>query len=150
MSTAIGRNAEESELLKLALLYAQAMDRDDPALLEQVLAEDVELEGPGFVSRGLDQAQQSPGILRQMYLLTQHQVHNQIVSITGDEAVGETYCTANHILRPDGDSRKTSAVVWAIRYQDRFVRTPAGWRMAKRALIVDWSETRPVALDAGG
>jgi len=149
--TAPASRAEtESELLRLAFLYARAMDRHDPALLEQVMADDAVIEGPGFVQEGLAKTQQSPVLLQKMYLLTRHIVHNQTVTIDGDTAEGETYCTASHVHRPEGDSNRTAALVWAIRYQDRFVRTPAGWRFARRALVIDWSETRPVTLGPEG
>jgi SnoaL-like domain len=144
------RTHTESELLRLAFLYAKAMDRHDAPLLEQVMAPDVVIEGPGFVQTGFDEARRSPAMLRDMYLLTQHVVHNQTVTIDGDTAEGETYCTASHVHRPQGDTDRTTALVWSLRYQDRFVRTPAGWRFARRKLIVDWSETRPVTLGPQG
>ena len=31
-----------------------------------------------------------------------------------------------------------------IRYQDRYLRTPAGWRISVRELQVDWTEERTV------
>lgn len=150
MSTPPDLPAVEGELRRLAFLYATAMDRNDAPLLEQVLAPDAVIEGPGFVIEGLERAQESPAMLRRMYLLTRHVIHNQTVTVDGDGAEGETYGTASHVFRPEGDGTATTALIWAIRYQDRFVRTGAGWRFARRALVIDWSETRPVTLGPGG
>lgn len=140
----------ERAFRRIASLYARAMDSNEPDLLTDILTSDIEIEGPGFTMQGLEQVSQSPAMLRQMYLMTQHLVHNQTFTFEGGEAVGETYCTASHILRPEADGESHKALVWAIRYQDRFRKEGGEWRLARRALIVDWSEIRPVTLGLGG
>ena len=55
--------------------------------------------------------------MAQLYIATQHRVHNQTVSITGDSASGETYSVAEHLSLIDG---RKSLLTWAIRYQDRW------------------------------
>ncbi len=140
----------EAAYRRLAALYARAMDRNEPALLADVLTHDVSLEGPGFRTEGLETVAGSPAMLREMYLMTQHVIHNQTLVVRGDEAEGETYCTANHIMRPAADGAGHSALVWALRYQDRLRREDGAWRISARMLIVDWSETRPVSLGAAG
>ena len=139
----------EAELRRLANLYARAMDRNEPALLDDILTDDIVLEGPGFRIDGLAASRNNPALLKQMYLMTQHVVHNQTVDVSGDEAAGETYCTASHVLRPASEGEGHAALVWAIRYQDRFRRVDGSWRFSGRTLIVDWSETRPVTLMTG-
>lgn len=136
----------KSEFYRLACDYAVAMDRNQPALLAQVLSEDCVIEAPGVVIEGLTANQKSPAILREMFLMTQHVIHNQTLTVNGDTAEGETYCTASHVFKPADDGNKTNALIWAIRYQDKLSRTAAGWRFTKRSLIVDWSETRPVTV----
>ncbi|HLU92024.1 MAG TPA: nuclear transport factor 2 family protein [Pedomonas sp.] len=140
----------EQAFRRIASVYARAMDRNEPELLKDILTEDITMEGPGFVQNGLEQVSQSPALLRQMFLMTQHQVHNQTLIVTGDEATGETYCTASHILHPEPDAQGHTAHVWAVRYQDTLRRENGAWRLARRALIVDWSEYRPVTLGLGG
>jgi hypothetical protein len=139
----------EAELRRLANVYARAMDRDEPELLDTIVTDDIVIEGPGFRQQGLAEIRGNPAILRQMFLMTRHVVHNQTVRIHGDEAEGETYCTASHILRPGVDGEGDAALVWAVRYQDRFRRVDDRWRFSRRTLIIDWTETRPVTLAAG-
>lgn len=136
----------EATLRRLACLYARAVDRNDPGLLETVLTGDVVLKGPGFSASGLAEACAIPAMLRQMYLATQHQVHNQAVTVCGNTAEGETYCTANHLLKPpvEGEQDAQQLLVWAIRYQDKFRCQHGQWRICARTLIVDWTETRAV------
>lgn len=139
----------EQAFRRIAGVYARAMDRNEPDLLNDILTDDIVIEGPGFTMQGLEQVRQSPAMLRQMYLMTQHQVHNQTLSVFGDEATGETYCTASHILRPEDGAQGHSAHVWTLRYQDTLRREGGAWRLARRALVVDWSEFRPVTLGLG-
>ena len=130
-------------LRQAADIYAIGADRRDKALWRQVLAEDCAIEGPGFTSTGRDNCLLSIDALAQMFRATQHRVHQQMVTIDGDTAVGETYCTAEHLL-PDRDA----VLVWAIRYQDEWRRDASGWCFTRRKLILDWSETRPVIAPA--
>ena len=142
----------EQAFCRIAAVYARAMDRNEPELLDDILSEDIVVVGPGFTMQGLEQARQSPAMLRQMFLMTQHVVHNQTLTVEGDEARGETYCTASHILHPEGEAEAQghTAYVWAIRYQDTLRKQGGAWRLARRELVVDWSEYRPVTLGLGG
>jgi hypothetical protein len=80
----------------------------------------------------------------EQFPVTLHSVHNQFVAIDGDEATGETYCVANHVLEKDGRPCKLD---WGIRYQDRFRREPEGWRIARRELRVVWEQELPLKGD---
>lgn len=130
---------------RLACLYARAMDRGEPELLDQILTADVVLEGPGFRCDGLAEARRNPDMLREMYLLTRHVVENQTIAVEGDRARGETYSTASHVLRPGPEHKGCKALIWAIRYQDEFRREGGAWRFSHRTLVLDWSELRDVA-----
>lgn len=130
------------ELLRqTAELYAVGADRRDKALWTQVLAEDCVIEGPGFSVSGRDANLGSLDALGQMFRATQHRVHQLVANITGDTATGETYSTADHLLK-DTDM----ILVWSIRYQDAWRRDDGVWRFTHRRLIVDWEETRAVTV----
>jgi hypothetical protein len=80
-----------------------------------------------------------------MFRATVHRVHNQVATVTGDEATGETYCTADHLLND-----VHSVLVWTIRYLDQWRREGGQWRFTRRKLIVEWEEVRAVTVkDAG-
>lgn len=133
-----------AQLRRTAELYAQGADRRDKALWRAVLAEDCVIEGPGFSVAGRDANLGSIDALGQMFRATVHRVHNQVATVTGDEATGETYCTADHLLK-DADS----VLVWTIRYQDRWRREEGAWRFTHRKLIVEWEEVRAVTVKDG-
>jgi len=134
--------ADESALRKTALLYARGADRQDHALWTSLMTEDCVLEGPGFTLAGREAILASLDHLASTYVTCQHRVHNQTASISGDEAVGETYCTADHVYLEDGRKKLLS---WQIRYQDQWRREGGAWRFSRRTLVLDWQERR--ALD---
>ena len=74
---------------------------------------------------------------------TLHCVHNQIAEISGDEASGEIYCVANHLLEKDGVPFKLDM---GIRYEDRYERGPEGWRIAERVLNLIWQQELPLEM----
>jgi hypothetical protein len=83
----------------------------------------------------------------------QHYIANQIVEIEGDDAVCESYyfCYIEFIGDPDfSGSDEPTAVVMGGRYIDRMRRIEAGWRIAERGVVVDWSRDigRPTSWSA--
>ena len=112
----VARLLDERELRRTAELYAQGADRAN-------------------IVAALD-------VMARLYVATQHRVHNQLVTIDGDAAHGETYSTADHVSETDGTR---TILTWAIRYQDRWRRVDGAWRFTHRSLLIDWSETRTLA-----
>jgi ketosteroid isomerase-like protein len=127
---------------EVALRYARAVDRRDWALAATLFTADAVLESARFRLEGMEQ------ILRGLrsvdrYRSTFHAVQNQTLELAGDDASGETYCTASHLYERDGQMRKLD---WGIRYQDRFRRGADGaWRIHRRELIVDWEQDLPLS-----
>lgn len=56
-------------------------------------------------------------------------------------ARGRIACIAHHWSR---HADQLTDVVWHLRYDDDYVLTDTGWRIARRALTIDAIETRPV------
>lgn len=139
MSDPVQRLIDEAALRRTAELYALGADRRDRELWRQVLADDCVIEGPGFRANGREANLASIDALGQMFRATVHRVHQVVASVDGDDATGETYCTADHLL-PDANA----ILVWTIRYADRWRRDGSIWRFTHRRLIVEWQETRPV------
>ena len=138
------RLADEAALRRTAEIYAQGADRKDKQLWRSVLADDCRIEGPGFVTEGLDATLQSIDALGQMFRSTLHKIHNQTVMIEGDEARGETYCTADHLMN-DADQ----LLRWTIRYLDEWRREGGAWRITRRKLELLWEEIVPVTVRQG-
>lgn len=133
------RLADEAELRRSAELYARGADRRDKALWASIVTADCIIEAPGIRLEGREQIVAALDIMAQLYIATQHRVHNQTVSITGDSASGETYSVAEHLSLIDG---RKNLLTWAIRCQDRWRREQRQWRFTQRTLLIDWTETR--------
>lgn len=128
-------------LRRTAERYALGADRRDKALWREVLADDIEISGPGFSIAGLEANLGSIDHLAHAFVATRHVVHDMDVVVEGDSARGETRSTAEHrIAGADGDQ----LLVWAIRYQDQWRREAGIWKFTRRTLIVDWEELRPI------
>ncbi|MDT0575955.1 nuclear transport factor 2 family protein [Croceicoccus sp. F390] len=126
-------------LRRSAEIYARGADRRSEADWRAVLADEIEIAGPGFSIAGLEANLASLARLGEMFKATRHLVHNQLAQIDGDRAKGETYSTAEHRLAGEhGDM----LLVWAIRYQDEWRREAGTWRFTRRELILDWEELR--------
>ena len=135
-------DSDEAAIRRAAILYACGADRRDKDLWAQVMTEECVIEGPGFRTEGRAANLANLDYLGHLYVHTHHRVHNQLFSITGDRATGETYGTADH-LRLTGNGAEL--VAWSLRYQDEMIRDANGWRFASRRLIVDWEEVRTIA-----
>lgn len=74
---------------------------------------------------------------------TEHAIVGEVYAAQSDPdyALGRITCIAHHWSRRDGEAID---VVWHLRYDDEYVRTPLGWRIHGRALILNAIETRPV------
>jgi SnoaL-like protein len=74
------------------------------------------------------------------YTATMHFNGQSSINLDGDQATGETYTLAHHLL--DTDAGRTLLVMF-IRYEDRFVKREGTWRFAERKLLIDWTDSRP-------
>ena len=140
-----GTVVDEHGLLRLAALYAHAVDRRDADALVSLFVEDGIIERPGASWRGHEKLRGIVARLNTLYASTFHTVRNQTTSIDGATAQAETYSVAMHILKSTDGNR--TRMDMGIRYQDSFVRQDGVWLFARRELIVDWVETTalPVA-----
>jgi hypothetical protein len=144
------RSALEDEwaIRKLAYLYARAMDRNQPQLIDQIFTEDASLERPSRLWRGRAEIRTVPGWLHERCVNMTHHVHNQLAEIDGDRARAETHGLSHLVQR--GPSHNLYVFEQGIRYQDELVREDGVWRFARRVLVYDWTETRTVGLGDDG
>jgi hypothetical protein len=135
--------AEISDILEirdLAYQYAQAVDRHDSEAFAGAFLDNGVLCGSGYLSEGREQLLRVPQFTAKRWLKTFHAVHNHRIAVDGDKATGEVYCIAHHFREVEGSGHTDHVMV--IRYLDDYVRTPNGWRFARRELNVDWTEDR--------
>ena len=131
----------EWTLLRLSNLYARAMDRNEPELLDGIFTEDACLEGAWFKVAGRDKIRAMPSALHARYTSMMHAVHNQTVAINGDRAEGETYCVASHISTV-ADRGGPTIFQMGIRYDNDWVEQNGLWRFSRRHVSLLWSEIR--------
>ena len=73
---------------------------------------------------------------------SQHLVATHQVRLAGDEATCRCYLQAQHVK--DG-----ATFMFAGRYEDRFVRTTDGWRIAHRRIVRMWTAGDPTVMARG-
>lgn len=131
---------DEAELRRLVCAYARMVDRRDWSLLPRIFSDAARLRGPGYLMRGHDELRSGLATIDR-FSATMHLVMNQSVELDGDRATGEVYCLANHLLEERGRAVKLDM---GIRYEDRYERTPQGWRIAERILHLVWQQQLPL------
>lgn len=133
-------SADRVALRHLVETYAAGCDRRDLSLLLQVFVDGAEMHvhrpgKPSTMTAPADLERIPRGLAR--YDRTLHVLANHFVQLDGDEATGDLYCSAHHLTG-------TEDFVMHIRYEDRYRRTPDGWRIARRDLQLLWTTTETV------
>ena len=129
---------DDHEIRGVALRYCRALDTKDWALLDDVFVPDAtaDLSGPidlVGIEAIRDRIRSALGHLDD----SQHLVGNHEIDVDGDHATHRCYLQAQHVRRAaDGGPN----YIVAGRYEDRFVRTELGWRIAHRTLTVMWTD----------
>ena len=126
----------------LGARYAHHVDRRTFEGLRDVFVPDAVLEPPGSVRNGIDEMLATMANLHR-YEATFHFVGQHRIWEDGGAVSGEAYCEAHHITVDDDGGARRDRVMF-IRYQDRYVATASGWRIAHRKLEVDWTDDRQV------
>ncbi len=124
---------------KLVLRMARAIDRCDAELLKSLFHPDATDDHGLFSGTATDFVPWVMGVLGGM-VRTQHLIGNVLIEVDGDEARGESYFLAHHVL--PGESGEQTMVA-AGRYLDRFARRDGQWRITRRHAVYDWSSTAP-------
>ena len=136
---------DKDAIRELVLLYSRAIDRKDVELLRDLYTEDAtdthgdSFDGPAdkyceFIEQSLPYMPYSG-----------HHACNHLISVDGDEANGEVYALAYHIL-PDMEAggEKRIEDFMCVRYIDNYRRCEDGkWRFSKRVVTYDVRLNRP-------
>jgi 3-phenylpropionate/cinnamic acid dioxygenase small subunit len=108
--------------------YATGIDTRDWPLFRTVFTDDCELDY-GEIGRweGVDAVTEFMVTTHEMAGHTMHRITNPVVAVDGDSATARAYVDAL-IMSQDNSSGVNAAGY----YDDEFVRTVAGWRLARR------------------
>ena len=93
--------------------YRTAWESNDPDDIRAIFTEDAVIDRAGQLREGRARLKEIPPWLKGRYLGTLHKIHNQLITVTGDTAEGETYCTAEHLERDrGGGTRRCASSRW--------------------------------------
>lgn len=138
---------DKDAIRDLVLLYSRAIDRQDIELLRDLYTDDAtDTHGDSFDGSAEDYCEFIAGAFPHMPY-SGHHVCNHLIAVDGDEAGGEVYALAWHLV-PGRDGRREEDFM-AVRYIDNYRRCPDGkWRFSKRLVTYDFKLRRP--FDGGG
>ena len=134
---------DERALRALAAGYATAVDRRDVDGFVGVFSPDAVLRvhDPGVYDEPRSDLRGSEELARvieriSVYDATFHFLGQSTYAPDGDGATGEVYCTARHLTKTRHGATEFTML---IRYRDRYARVDGAWRIAERAVLVDWT-----------
>ncbi len=135
---------DKDAIRELVLLYSRAIDRKDVELLRDLYTQDAtdthgdSFDGPAdayceFIEQALPYMPYSG-----------HHVCNHMISVEGDEANGEVYALAYHVIPNQSGDGTSDEDFMAVRYIDNYRRCDDGkWRFSKRVVTYDLQIKRP-------
>lgn len=139
--------ADRLAISETLALYCRGIDRCDAAQLAAAFTPDAMIDygdGARPIAEVIPALMAGLGTMR----LTQHNISNTVMRISGDGARAETNCVALHIIpTPDGEIE----VVVGGRYLDTLAKTGGRWLIAERLYVMDWNRSAPatMALEGG-
>jgi ketosteroid isomerase-like protein len=130
-------DADRQAIVDVCTTYALALDTRDWDRLRTCFTDDaVANYAERSATDGYDAIETTCRAALEPLTCSQHLLGNHLVVVNGDEAESTCYFQAQHVKEGlDGGSLYTVAG----RYNDRFVRTNNGWRIASRTLTVMWT-----------
>ena len=138
--------SDRLEIQQLAIDYSTAIDRRDFDALDRVFSADAYIDYRAM--GGIDGAY--PAVkawLREaleLFPAYQHMIANHAIELRGDEARGRIVCLNPMAMElPDGSRQTFFLGLW---YLDHYVRTPDGWRIARRSEEKSWAFNVPAGL----
>jgi ketosteroid isomerase-like protein len=138
---------DQLDLANLVASYAAAVDSRDWEALGTLFVDDAVLVTPD-PPRSMTPVIESHGrdeIIAMVskvapFLCTMHHLTGSVWTDAGDLVLGRTTGIAHHVE----NSVQPRSWAWHVVYADAFVRSDAGWRIARRELTVRMIEARPM------
>ncbi len=131
------RLVDHAAIVQLTIDYCWALDTGDWDGLRIIFTPDATADLGANGQRGIDEIIDRVSDALGPLDDSQHMVSNHQITFDadGDAASGRCYLQAQHI-RHGVDGEPLYMV--AGRYEDRYVRTPDGWRIAQRRIVPMW------------
>ena len=141
-----GSIQDRTDVVDVTIAYCWALDTHDWAGLEDVFLPGATAELSSPLLEGVEAIKTRVATALTHLDDSQHLVANHQVVIDGDTATSRCYLQAQHVRRgvEGGDNLLIGG-----RYEDQLVRTPAGWRIKHRRLVIMWREGNPAVMSTG-
>jgi len=125
---------EKAQIAEVLVRYATGIDFKDWALLRTCWTDDVEADyGEVGQYSGVDAITDLMEQLHHGMGPTYHRLSNFAITVDGDHATARSYVFAHLQALPDDLASWVEALG---HYDDELVRTPEGWRIAKRTTFI--------------
>jgi hypothetical protein len=138
--------ADRLAIAETLALYCRGIDRCDPDQLAAVFTSSAQIDygdGARPVTAVIPGLMTGLGAMR----LTQHNISNTVIRLSGETAKAETNCVALHIIpAPEGDVELEVGG----RYLDRLVKRGGRWLIAERLYVMDWNRSAPATMSLEG
>jgi len=132
----------KDEIRELAMLYSRGVDRKDGELLRTLYTKDgTDNHGKHFNGSAADYIEFLEKSFPHMPV-SGHFICNHLICVDGDEAEGEVYALAYHVL-PDGKGGVVKDFM-GVRYIDRYRKENGRWLFASRVVSFDIRTTDPM------
>jgi 3-phenylpropionate/cinnamic acid dioxygenase small subunit len=123
-------DADKEQIAEVLIRYATGIDSKDWALLRTCWTDDVDVDyGEVGHYSGVEAITDLMAQLHSGMGPTYHRLSNLVVTVDGDDATARSYVFAHLQAVPDDPASWVEALG---HYDDELVRTPEGWRIAKR------------------
>lgn len=141
--TALQTLLAKDAIRELAMLYSRGVDRKDVELLKTLYTKDgTDYHADRFRGSADDYIKFLERSLPHMRM-SSHNICNHLISVRGDEADGEVYAVAFHVI-PDGKGGFAEDFM-CVRYIDRYRKEADGrWRFVTRVVTFDHHTVRPL------
>jgi hypothetical protein len=131
--------ADRLAIAHVLTLYSRGIDRCDLETLNSTFWPDGTAQYGAQAQNAHEWAAATVGALKAMNR-TFHSLSNMLITVAGDRAEAETYCTAYHEV--PGPGGLTEMVVGG-RYLDRLEKRGGEWKIARRIYVMDWNRNVP-------
>jgi hypothetical protein len=146
--------ADRLAIRELFDAYAHCADTRDAEGQKALFTEDtrfaVYMNGPGTEPSSVLEGREALSPVfddLNRYEATMHFNGQSTVILDRNQATGDSYTIAHHVYTEDDN--RMMMVAW-LRYLDTFTKVDQTWYIAKREIILEWSETRPLGPPTAG
>jgi ketosteroid isomerase-like protein len=132
--------SDQQDIIDLTIDYTWALDTKRVDDLRNIFLPNATAMLRGVECDGIDAIIARIGGAINRLDRTQHFIGNHQVAVDGDTATCRCQLQSQHVK--DGTAGGDNFIVGGF-YDDRLVRTPAGWRISHRTMQQTWSEGNP-------